>query len=335
MNWFEKLTGFREVSPDQVRGNLIVAGSGLTSKVNQKKYTCGTLETPSLRELRERVAAFGPRKGQISVREVVADVQQLHRDASNAGALFQVASQFNLLEMASPHHTPEQGVGIYENDPTQGPACAIAAGAGTIYRNYFAQVNSEVGQSATNQIDCLADIGDSLGNNDGRLWEMRNGYAMATDDGWTEISKRLTSSDEDQIDALRTQLRIGVQSNTQVTLGNSEHLVSQAYCSALPVAYYRHAPEKWEQFARLVLEASYEATLCAAILNGAESGNDRVFLTLLGGGVFGNKTEWITQAIARALSLHRHADLDVAIVGFSFSKQEVRDLIDQKALYSG
>lgn len=42
---------------------------------------------------------------------------------------------------------------------TQGPAYAIAAGAGTIYRNYLAVVNGQVGQSADTQIDCLADIG--------------------------------------------------------------------------------------------------------------------------------------------------------------------------------
>jgi hypothetical protein len=30
--------------------------------------------------------------------------------------------------MVSPNITPEAGVGIYENDRTQGPACAVAAG---------------------------------------------------------------------------------------------------------------------------------------------------------------------------------------------------------------
>jgi hypothetical protein len=36
--------------------------------------------------------------------------------------------------MVSPRVTPEDGVGIYDLDRTQGPACAVAAGAGTIYR---------------------------------------------------------------------------------------------------------------------------------------------------------------------------------------------------------
>lgn len=77
----------------------------------------------------------------------------MHIDSANARALFQVASQFNLLEMVSPNRTPEQGVGIYDFDLTQGPACAVAAGAGTIYRNYFVLVNGQIGQSTANQLD--------------------------------------------------------------------------------------------------------------------------------------------------------------------------------------
>ena len=38
-----------------------------------------------------------------------------------AGALFQVASQFNLLEMVSPDVTPEHGVSGYAHDLTLGP----------------------------------------------------------------------------------------------------------------------------------------------------------------------------------------------------------------------
>ena len=37
----------------------------------------------------------------------------------NAGALFPVASQFNLLEIPSRQVTPERGVDVYESDRTQ------------------------------------------------------------------------------------------------------------------------------------------------------------------------------------------------------------------------
>ncbi len=71
----------------------------------------------------------------VSLSEVVPDVQALHLLPENAGAVFQVASQFNLLEMVGPSVTPEDGVGGYEFDRTQGPACAIACGAGSHRRN--------------------------------------------------------------------------------------------------------------------------------------------------------------------------------------------------------
>lgn len=325
--WFESLTGFCEESTEQVQKNLSVMGNVLTSHVKSKKYLCGTLEIPSLGELRNRVQSVDIPAGKLSVREVVADVQQLHAGKSNTGALFQVASQFNLLEMTSPNVTPEQGVGIYQYDPTQGPACAIAAGAGTIYRNYFLNVNGQVGQSADRQVDCLANLGDALGNTENHLWEMKNGYALASERGLKEITNRLRQASEPERDALRQLLRIGIQWNTEITISDSKHTVSQAYCSALPVAYSEHSSELWAEFAQLILEASYEATLCAGILNYLSSGNNTVYLTLVGGGAFGNRNEWIINALSRALKLYKHADLDVVIVSYGTSNESTQELI--------
>ena len=329
MTWIEDLTGFREVSAEQVRENIRLDGDTLTSLVNGKTFTCGRLEIPSLGELRERVCSCDGTPGRLSLEEVVADVADLHADEQNAGSLFQVASQFNLLEMAGPSVTPEEGIGIYEDDHTQGPVCAIACGAGTIYRNYFAKIDGELGQTADRQIDCLADLGTALGNTEERLWQMRNGYTLASRDGLIDISERLEASTEKERDRLRERLRIGIQSDTQVTIGDSSHLVTQAYCSALPVAYSQHPSDLWESFARLVLEASYEATVCAAILNVQETGNKRVFLTLLGGGAFGNRTDWIMDSIERALRLYGDRDLEVAIVSYGTSKPTVRRLVKQ------
>jgi hypothetical protein len=325
--WFEALTGFPEESPEQVRSKTAVEGDKLISHVNGKRYFCGTLETPCLTQLREIVEEVTLTPGNISVREIVANVQDLHIDPKSADALFQVASQFNLLEMVSPNVTPERGVGIYENDRTQGPACAIAAGAGTIYRNYFVNIDGQVGQSESNQVDCLADLGIALGNSDNRLWEMRNGYALATNEGLAEISDRLQAATESERDGLRKLLRIGIHWDTQVTLNDSLHKVSQAYCSALPVAYSSHPSYLWEEFATLVLEASYEATFCAAIMNSERTGNNTLFLTLLGGGAFGNITEWIVGAIQRSIELYKDRDLDVAIVSYGSSEKCIQHLL--------
>ncbi len=332
MVWFEKLTGFREESPQQVRENISIDGQILKSHVNGKEFTYGILETPNLGDLRNRLLSNEIPKGKLSVREVIGDAQHLHKNELNAGAVFQVASQFNLLEMISPDVTPEDGIGGYEYDRTQGPACAIAAGAGTIYRNYLANVNGQIGQSTENQIDCLADLGTAMGNSDNHLWEMKNGYVMASAKGLREISQTLKEAQESEVDELRKLLRIGIQWNTEVTIADSGHKVTQAYCSALPVAYSQHSTELWREFAQLVLEASYEATICVGImnyLNNLKNTNRTLYLTPIGGGAFGNKIEWIINAIHRSLNLYRNVDLDLAIVSYGRSKESVRELIRQ------
>jgi hypothetical protein len=331
MTWFENLTGCSEESPAHVRTQLHVDGARLRSVQNGRSWLCGELETPTLAQLRDRVRRGSREPRPISVREVVANVQHLHADNRNANALFQVASQFNLLEMVGPEVTPERGVGIYEWDRTQGPACAIAAGAGTIFRNYFVVVNGQVGQSADNQIDCLAGVGAILGSTDRRLWRMVNGYALPSAVGLKEIDQRLKAMDESDRDRLRQALQIGLQWDTQVTLDGASHVVSQAYCSALPVAYTEHPSELWARFATLVLEASYEATICAAIINASRTRNNTLFLTLLGGGAFGNELGWITAAIRRSLSQYHDCGLDVAIVSYGRSQPCVQQLATEFA----
>jgi hypothetical protein len=103
-------------------------------------------------------------------------------------------------------------------------------------------------------------------------------------------------------------------------------MVTQAYCSALPVAYSGLSSRLWERFARLILEAAYEATLAAAVLNASKTGNKSVYLTLIGGGVFGNDPEWILDAIRRAAKLYRRFDLDVKIVSFRHSNPAIHML---------
>ena len=70
--------------------------------------------------------------------------------------------------------------------------------------------------------------------------------------------------------------------------------------------YSRNPGSLWRPLAEAILEASYEATLLAAALN-ARANPDRpraktVFLTALGGGVFGNGLSWISRAIKLAMA---------------------------------
>jgi hypothetical protein len=326
MSWVERLTGVREGSAEQVREALEVVGTRLRNRRDGRSWECGTLEVPSLGELRQRVATL-PSHGRTTLRERVGDSRALHAEPAHAGATFQVASQFNLLEMVSPDITPERGLGGYEFDRTQGPACALAAGAGTIQRHYFAPFPEGVGQTESRQLDALADLGAALGNDAERHFTMRNGYALPRPGGLAAIAARLAARDEAGRDALRAMLRIGAQWRTEVTHAGAGHLVTQAYCSALPIAYADEPAAAWEPFARLVLEASYEATLCVARLAAAEGGSSTLLLTLVGGGAFGNPASWIVDAIDRALRLHADAGLDVAIVSYGAANPALRPLL--------
>ncbi len=93
--------------------------------------------------------------------------------------------------MIGPHISPEQGITIYENDHTQGPACAIACGAGTVYRNYFVNMNGQRGQTRNHQIDCLSDFGAAVGNQDERYWKMQNGYLITTRESMISLNEHL------------------------------------------------------------------------------------------------------------------------------------------------
>lgn len=289
MDWFEALTGFRETDYDNTRAKLKVEGTHLRSLVNGKDYGIGDLELVSLKSLRERVKSAGGLPGQLKVSVVTGDVRQMHRSPENRRALFQVASQFNLLEMVSPTVTPEQGVAGYQNDHTQGPACAIAAGAATIYRNYFVPVNGSHGQTTERQLDGLADLGGTLAaalnQPVKRLWEMKNGYALCTRAGLDSIADYLGSLQPEQLDILRGKLCVGLHRDVEVTdtEGERQPMVSQIFCSAIPVAYTRVPPAHWAAFASLVLDAAYEATMSAALLNAKRGASNVVLLTQLGG----------------------------------------------------
>lgn len=333
MDWFERLTGIDESvsSYADVQSALAYDGEMLRCP-NGRTYRAGRLEIVSLGDLRSRALGEAA-SGRLRLGEVVADVVALHSDPTHADALFQVASQFNLLEMIGPEVTPEDGLARYADDWTQGPACAMAAGAGTAVRNYLVPLDGGIGQTVDRQIDTTDDLARALGDGPNPPWSMRNGYLTpGSRESLRAVGARLRSVGPTELDALRALLKVGVMWQTQVTFGEpssaSPRCVSQVYASAVPIAYSDHPDRDWEPLARLVLEAAYEATLAAAVLNRARHGSSRVFLTLLGGGAFGNPTSWIVDALERALARFVDHDLEVEIVSHGSSRPEVAELVE-------
>lgn len=203
MDWFERLTGFRESSYADTRARIKVEGRELQSLVNGKSYGIGELELVSLQSLRERVGSLG------------------------------------------------------------GPAGRLAA-----------DLNRPVEA----------------------LWKMTNGYALCTRVGLDAIAEHLKAMRPDQLDTLSGRLRVGVHSGVEVTDVEVARRprVSQVFCSALPITYSRVPSAHWKPFASLVLEAAYEATLLAAILNKQRGMSNVVLLTHLGGGPLATRTGGLT-----------------------------------------
>ena len=333
-DWQERLTGAKEthsMSAYRAQFTLTQTLNRFDERAvtltcpNGRRIHCGSFTTPSLQELIQHLPPVPMRTYdkarycKLKVSNIVTDdVGTMHRE--HPGALFQVASQFNTLEMTSENILPSFGVGIYERDRTQGPACAMAAGAGAVYRNYF---------TGDRQINCLADVALALGDQTrggdaaaglaSPLWSYENGYVF-TKSAMNEPSfVKLYHECATNREAAKMQLRVGVQADTALTVDDALR-VTQVYCAALPVAYIRRrvaeAPRAdfavCEWFAQLVLEGAYEATLAAAVKYKC----DKVFLTFVGGGVYGNEPQWIEDAIMGALYRFRAYPLDVQLVNF-------------------
>ena len=207
-------------------------------------------------------------------------------------------------------------------------------GAATIYRNYCVPVNGRTGQTSDNQLNALDEMGAALSAALGRpvssLWTMQNGYAMCTRGGLDAITSLLAEGADDLRDELRGKLRIGLHRNVEVTdvRGGPRRHVSQAFCSALPLISPSISQRTWEAFARLILEASYEATMLAAVEQSSASVSSMVLLTRVGGSAFGNADEWINDSIERALGMVEQAGLDVRLVSYGHVERSMQSIAD-------
>lgn len=238
--WFEDMVGFTE-NAARIYEQLFYSDGKLQNHVNGRTLHCGELTTPTLAELQANAkiiqaksinhSASVLKQRHLTLTECVADVQALHCDPANAGALFQVASQFNLLEMPSPEVTPLADISNYQFDRTQGPACAIACGAGTLYRNYFVEVAGGLGQTTQHQLNMIDAFERQLLEQINlrsevklsRLWQMKNGYALPSAEQLQAINHTLAQLSEEDTTNLMNSTKIGIQSETEVTLKGHGH----------------------------------------------------------------------------------------------------------------
>lgn len=322
--WFEDLFGAPE-TPNTI-GRLFtqsidVNGSvHLKSTANGRDFIAGTFSMPTLGSLRRAGVAF--LNGRHSQGHVPAKITVTHKAVNDIlgchcniepgiATTFQAASQFNCLEFPGSNYTPELGITNYVYDNTQGPACAVACAAGTVYRNYFVAVNDNTtpGQTAKHQLNGL-DLAERL-LQPLKHWNVKNGYIFSDIPRLTQLGQLLHNNTLTAT-KVRDLIKVGVQKGTEVLMKNrnepfrstaSPPLVTQVYCSAVSCSYSGIQPGHWQPFAQLVLDAAYESTLWAALLHSSNptTNHYKVYLTFIGGGAFGNDMDWIIQGIARAI----------------------------------
>lgn len=318
--WFEVLFGFNDRDARSFeRSKARFEYTAPTLRASTGIWRAGTFTTPTLAALRS--ATTIATAANIRFAFAVGNVATMHDAPENDGAVFQAASQFNCLEFVDDARTPADGVAVYVHDRTQGPACAMACAPGTVVRNYFA------GEVNTIR-DAVAALGGGV--------DVVNGYTRSDPARLARLEAVL--SDPRRRAAAMELVRVGVQRDTQVTCtqrgsswyaATSGNVVTQVYVSAVSVSYSGLAASLWEPFARFVLEAAYEATLHVALHQCAtRGGRVKVFLTSVGGGVFGNDARWIADAIRAALVKFRGAPLDVVLVELAAGATNLRPLLE-------
>ena len=164
---------------------------------------------------------------------------------------------------------------------------------------------------------------------------------MATDAGLEQLNERIAQGDREELQGL---LRIGVHADVEVTgsswgkrpVGRGSwaeppagHSVTQIFGSACSVKYSKNSSAQlWQPLAQLILEASYEACLLAAVKQAEKhvysDASNVVYLTFLGGGVFGNAEVWITEAVRLACVKMASFNLDVRVVQYGSSVPEAK-----------
>jgi hypothetical protein len=355
--WFSKIFGFNENADPEANFKLVkdmvsihdisfdedMKINILTLKNGQELWA-GKFTMISIPELRPAYAMSAIETGSrlLTYVSMDGDVKLFHEDPKLEGSVFQVASQFNTLEMVNPSITPNMGITIYKDDRTQGPVCAMACPAGTLFRNYFVNVHGQ--DTPKHQLDGLKDAHALLEGyaSGGPLWKMQNGYCFPTNAETLLTVCRLLQPDTPLRRQFMDSIRYGVQWNTQVIPSSKEynilsdcHKVTQVYCSALPIAYLSHWLKlvEWTNFATAVLDAAYEATLAAGVIlcDQRKGARVKVFLTSVGGGAFGNDSTWITESIKKACAKFAKYPLDVILINYKKDKQYNAATLDAAA----
>jgi len=150
------------------------------------------------------------------------------------------------------------------------------------------------------------------------------------------------------------KVEVGVHNNVQVTSGmksggdvdlclEPEQRITQVFTAAMNMGGAPRRGDGWvdtycADVAQWILRASYQGTILAAIENARSPeteglpGRNKLFLTMMGGGVFGNRISWIIDAMKFNKPLLETSGLQVYVILFSMRGLSEMDIKNFKSL---
>lgn len=355
IDFFEHTLGitendFKKLSQAQKK-QFCCDGNLVNGKTNQR-FSHGTFVQHSIKELRELAEKKEkPGGGSFSIIEAYDKPwENWFRRYVDTGALqakyndavFQVASNFNALEGGG---SPHAGLMDYLSPYlfVQGECAAISANPGLLYRLYF-MPHERNGKTYYGQLEQQTNLIEAIANDNWPNIPMHNGYP-----GSIENNQILANLKDEQYNQILEKVCIGFHSDISVPLGLSKqkseypdngryscwelnttnNTINQVFTAAFNLAGLNPQLPAHKNCAQLFLDAAYEGTLKSAFIHGKK----KVFLTLIGGGVFQNDLEWISRSIYNAVhSFVESSGLQVCLIIYwsgSYPKEKF-DIIKQQ-----
>jgi len=325
-NFFKDIMGITEINfknnlhdfADKITHSPI--DNTYTLNVNGKLFQMGNFYQKSIEELETQIATKPfPGCGTFNVfYGKNLDVAAFQADPAHDGAVFQVASNFNGLETVDQNQDiTTQLITDYTGDPTQGPSASISAAPGLIFRRYFLFFDknkpiTEWGQNKNGerQVNFLKAI----------TQQEKNDLPKMSQAGYVQFSNAMRMPHDDDY----KQIKIGYHEKTAVTFGaRSGHqhavaalpysLIDQVFAAAADFGGTNGALKNntiAQAWAQKILNAAYQGALHCAFINNRK----KVFLTLMGGGVFANDFSWICNAITRLKDFIQQSGLEVTLI---------------------
>lgn len=256
----------------------------------------GEFKTIKLSELKELVGNSNNTDLQICPLKVETgvDIGVLQSNLKTEDrALVQVASNFNCLEVPSKYVLPNCGY-LVENahtDSTQGPGACFGPLAGYLYRAHF----YKGGQTGLKQVNLLRDVDKYFG---------------------IPINGKLVlNGDEESINNINDiaqQVEVGLHTNVAIIYRRDKYgmnyeldepypMIDQIFSASINLNDYgkKTCKDNLIKINRTLLRTAYESAYLVAIYRKRKI----LYLTLVGGGVFGNPIHLILEEIIRAHKL--------------------------------